>query len=212
MRGATRTHKAMQMVASLFQSTLLMRGATCQVNEMTRQQIISIHAPHARSDVAPTIPCFLYSISIHAPHARSDNLFPCLTFMDTMISIHAPHARSDPLVLHICFDAFLFQSTLLMRGATGRSPTTLSVRTHFNPRSSCEERRASWCVITQYRNFNPRSSCEERHYNEQQRYFNDLFQSTLLMRGATERLYLQDSTENFNPRSSCEERRISRTM
>ena len=34
----------------------------------------------------------------------------------------------------------IFQSTLLMRGATRQSPTSPSTTRHFNPRSSCEER------------------------------------------------------------------------
>ena len=59
-------------------------------------------------------------ISIHAPHARSDLLSDCHHTNQAAISIHAPHARSDgkhemKLVLE-----FEFQSTLLMRGATSR--------------------------------------------------------------------------------------------
>ena len=59
---------------------------------------ISIHAPHARSDIRL---CGRSStgaiISIHAPHARSD--LSCLVPHDARdISIHAPHARSDCLI------------------------------------------------------------------------------------------------------------------
>ena len=36
--------------SAIFQSTLLMRGATSQVRSVGRMSIISIHAPHARSD------------------------------------------------------------------------------------------------------------------------------------------------------------------
>ena len=35
-----------------------------------------------------------------------------------IISIHAPHARSDPLVVIYALALEIFQSTLLMRGAT----------------------------------------------------------------------------------------------
>ena len=49
MRGAT--HAAyMQMQNTLFQSTLLMRGATDLTLEYIPDNPISIHAPHARSD------------------------------------------------------------------------------------------------------------------------------------------------------------------
>ena len=79
----------------------------------------------------------------------------------------------------------IFQSTLLMRGATMLNTVTASSSIHFNPRSSCEERRGKYCfavlqksisihapharsdkkrVCTHARQsyFNPRSSCEER--------------------------------------------------
>ena len=58
----------------------------------------------------------------------------------------------------------LFQSTLLMRGATTQTVTlTDKLSSHFNPRSSCEERRITTLDDMQA----------------------DIFQSTLLMRGAT---------------------------
>ena len=34
-------------------------------------------------------------ISIHAPHARSDMSYPMVYLDHNQISIHAPHARSD---------------------------------------------------------------------------------------------------------------------
>ena len=39
----------------IFQSTLLMRGATKSYCNAAKSQIISIHAPHARSDVCPLV-------------------------------------------------------------------------------------------------------------------------------------------------------------
>ena len=50
MRGATQLRLSIIMVL-LFQSTLLMRGATCHLNHLHEVIIISIHAPHARSDM-----------------------------------------------------------------------------------------------------------------------------------------------------------------
>ena len=58
------------------------------------------------------------AISIHAPHARSDFCKCRATCRTLAISIHAPHARSDALPRSSLLDCFLFQSTLLMRGAT----------------------------------------------------------------------------------------------
>ena len=82
----------------------------------------------------------LRKISIHAPHARSDGVYPLKTDWK-QISIHAPHARSDSThsgmerdmhrnfnprssceerrgVISLKTADRIFQSTLLMRGAT----------------------------------------------------------------------------------------------
>ena len=97
-----------------------------------------------------------------------------------------------------------------MRGATYSSYLHCRYLGYFNPRSSCEERLelvGGAGGTNKY--FNPRSSCEERPV-----FFvgweccNMLFQSTLLMRGATRQVKLMPRyPRHFNPRSSCEERR-----
>ena len=84
-----------QQACKEFQSTLLMRGATPPACAANPHQHISIHAPHARSDVQDRHRQILFRISIHAPHARSD-LEPHHRVALIGISIHAPHARSDP--------------------------------------------------------------------------------------------------------------------
>ena len=92
-----------------------------RLKRMTNEQLvnISIHAPHARSDlVEGPVPLVVLGISIHAPHARSDVKEKHLAKLGEIISIHAPHARSDP-----CW-----------RGRHNGCQ-------YFNPRSSCEERR-----------------------------------------------------------------------
>ena len=107
------------------------------------------------------------------------------------------------------FNALLiFQSTLLMRGATLSSNLTVLSIPNFNPRSSCEERlragtsnqghlpisihapHARSDMVNSSRgkkpcNFNPRSSCEERLPIASKELWRLVFQSTLLMRGAT---------------------------
>ena len=72
-----------------------------------------------------------------------------------------------------------------MRGATNFSCSILSKYFHFNPRSSCEERRDSGNTDGTRHNFNPRSSCEERPNVIRSQAKHSVFQSTLLMRGAT---------------------------
>ncbi len=139
MRGAT-AKVGVRCKTGEFQSTLLMRGATrrrpgpaealhhfnprssCEERRLfshgrRRENHISIHAPHARSDdllqrigtltLTHFNPrssceerrplqmyCHYRHISIHAPHARSDEEMREREQQD-FISIHAPHARSD---------------------------------------------------------------------------------------------------------------------
>ena len=63
--------------------------------QFIRKYIISIHAPHARSDSeGEAYTDVVYKISIHAPHARSDIVQRRKDRLRP-ISIHAPHARSD---------------------------------------------------------------------------------------------------------------------
>ena len=84
-------------MALIFQSTLLMRGATTAYTDYIYQyDAISIHAPHARSDrYCPDGDLGKHNISIHAPHARSDRHVRAPRPHGIPISIHAPHARSD---------------------------------------------------------------------------------------------------------------------
>ncbi len=101
-----------------------------------------------------------FLILIHAPHARSDHCFGPIV-METGISIHAPHARSD-MTSSTKRASWLFQSTLLMRGATNDC-TTWDTALLFQ--STLLMRGAT------IEPFDVRLS--------------SLFQSTLLMRGAT---------------------------
>ena len=80
-------------------------------------------------------------ISIHAPHARSDLIKSYKPNVSVQISIHAPHARSDMTGQDRGKTYIGFQSTLLMRGATQNTQHTTVLLVYFNPRSSCEERR-----------------------------------------------------------------------
>ena len=146
-----------------FQSTLLMRGATCAWPGICSGDTISIHAPHARSDA----------------RARRGS---CLA------SYFNPRSSCEerPDLAVRAFEVSEFQSTLLMRGATGTCVTANIYHRDFNPRSSCEERRGSRKVIGQYSRFQStllmRGATCAPTSNRQHR---SKFQSTLLMRGAT---------------------------
>ena len=139
MRGATRAGRQGD-VGMTFQSTLPMRGATRRSRASGKQDIISIHAPHAGSDQGhhchkrdggnfnPRSPC-----GERPPRSTSSS--GSATFQSTLpmrgatrlhypasrlqrISIHAPHAGSDADGYVWLSVQLKFQSTLPMRGAT----------------------------------------------------------------------------------------------
>mgnify|MGYP003370240816 CR=1 FL=1 len=172
--------------------------------EDTKAFIISIHAPHARSDVPSSFIHRAILISIHAPHARSD-FYTCHCsgngrFQSTLLMRGATRqetATSESLQFQstlLMRGATLpaitllkksrFQSTLLMRGATNQKAAGLATRDisiHApHARSDNFKRIESPIGI----DFNPRSSCEERRHRH--------ISAGLL--------------PYFNPRSSCEER------
>ena len=157
----------MDCMEGIFQSTLPVRGATRIKKNAQYNSNISIHAPRAGSD---DIGYWLYTedgISIHAPRAGSDR---------------ARQAQRQA--------SGVFQSTLPVRGATTRTPSTSPQRLNFNPRSPCGERlRDTFGCLFYWRHFNPRSPCGERR--------------EVPLKGP-------QSPHNFNPRSPCGERRKRR--
>ena len=113
--------------------------------------------------------------------ATKENI--CLKWCDC-ISIHAPHARSD-----------------------SARRMALSIPSHFNPRSSCEERLWVSSVTPLLFYFNPRSSCEERR--DVKTYSAQSYTISIHAPHARSDLWVSPSYRhgrNFNPRSSCEER------
>ena len=93
-----------------------MRGATKDAGKQKKSQCISIHAPHARSDL-PTPPLRLAIVFQSTLLMRGATRALHICQRPDRISIHAPHARSD-----------------------GTHRRVAGADSHFNPRSSCEER------------------------------------------------------------------------
>ena len=169
--------------------------------------MISIHAPHTRSDPHPGALRGGDAISIHAPHTRSDHILKDLSLYN-LISIHAPHTRSDE-----------------------KGDIIRYVSPDFNPRSSYEERRQGCLdgiavLVISIHAPHTRSDNQDRFpviviqfqstllIRGATRSWPDtmrlhcIFQSTLLIRGATlARLARLARKVYFNPRSSYEERR-----
>ena len=184
-----------------------MRGATRYgITGLSIFSLISIHAPHARSDA---IAGELYGgccdfnprSSCEERRAILSEVVPVAEFQSTLlmrgatheqdknfgklaISIHAPHARSDDLQY------------------LGTDESKISIHA---PHARSDAIALSSSVLSRY--FNPRSSCEERQPNKDAPMTPAAFQSTLLMRGATSTIArVLQVFFYFNPRSSCEER------
>ena len=169
---------------------------------------ISIHAPHARSDFIlwhrreqhrhfnPRSSCEerpicfattgdFDDISIHAPHARSD---PRIRSGRGCCDDFNPRSSCEerPLYPNSSISAIIFQSTLLMRGATDSRRNLARPGPYFNPRSSCEERPLSRLAPHDARDISihaPHARSDRPLLSSLEEVF--LFQSTLLMRGAT---------------------------
>ena len=187
-----------------------MRGATYLLCENVAGHMISIHAPHARSDwrrsfrrastsyFNPRSSCEerhgktsllwqMAKISIHAPHARSDDAGEAGTD-DHKISIHAPHARSDAPWI----DALVSWTKISIHAPHARSDDILDTF------GALEDTFQSTLLM---RGATPPTPTSANAV---------IFQSTLLMRGATMMSTRSARTSsNFNPRSSCEERRCT---
>ena len=105
-------------VASKFQSTLPVRGATVEMIDSGKYGLISIHAPRAGSDENPR--------RIKSPQKHFNPRSPCgerpycrvRHFQRFRISIHAPRAGSDHRLILGKERGNGFQSTLPVRGAT----------------------------------------------------------------------------------------------
>ena len=162
MRGATGTTYGALLFPLIFQSTLLMRGATAQGlddHELYKFQSTLL----MRGATYKSRRHFDgFHISIHAPHARSDEALKA-RIRAYRISIHAPHARSD----------------------IGRHPSASSCW-NFNPRSSCEERRpiAELAYVGEGISIHAPHARSDNKVAEMSAW-DWSFQSTLLMRGAT---------------------------
>ena len=186
MRGATRSPSRSALTIR-FQSTLLMRGATEIIPQQVPQDIISIHAPHARSDCRLRPPSGIALRHFNPRSSCEERLHSCRSslshcaFQSTLLMRGATTILENQHLKH-----GIFQSTLLMRGATRQLLAFLRPTNNFNPRSSCEERRGCLPARGSDRVF--QSTLLMRGATILLRFFivsSSRFQSTLLMRGAT---------------------------
>ena len=185
-----------------------MRGATPFVLWLSLPQKISIHTPHAGSDIKLMLSAPLMVISIHTPHAGSDGFSFRALMIRWHFNPHSPCGERPRCQLHRLLQQ-LFQSTLPMRGAT-RAPKELqnlcSISIHTPHAGS--DRKQQGRTVGGMSNFNPHSPCGERpalendkqyleqisihtphagsdFYKKSRIFRSNKFQSTLPMRGAT---------------------------
>ena len=153
-------------------------------------------------------------ISIHAPHARSDLEFHCLALVPYYFNPRSScEERHD--VDAISADIVEFQSTLLMRGAT--EVVLLDVLIPLFQSTLLMRGATAWTrMATSSTLFQTTLRPPRATLSTFSTHASLVFQSTLLMRGATRRLMPSTAAIcHFNPRPSCEERpngRFSRAM
>ena len=169
----------------LFQSTLLVRGAT----KMLSMSYVTI------------------TISIHAPRERSDNRIKCRVGSWKNFNPRSSwEERLKLLIFHMTLAEF--QSTLLVRGATICCISGSACILYFNPRSSWEERPSDLKIPFCSCYFNPRSSWEERLRLSLFRGIQWHFNPRSSWEERQKILCLWNAFSNFNPRSSWEERQL----
>ncbi|BBB49048.1 hypothetical protein Pelsub_P2279 [Pelolinea submarina] len=163
MRGATCKIMCAVIYQAIFQSTPPMRGATLfWFTWRVAIFHISIHAPHAGSDLFQRLVKPMIVVFQSTPPMRGATLSFLRAGVQGYISIHAPHAGSDRLRQ---FGVFLIQISIHAPHAGSDFP---------------------WTKITPFRYyFNPRPPCGERLFPSGFPSAPFLFQSTPPMRGAT---------------------------
>ena len=156
--------------------------------------LISIHAPRAGSDkcsfgLTPSE----FNFNPRSPCGERPNDGKIGTLANNF-NPRSPCGERRFNASFMIFTARLFQSTLPVRGATRRPRLTYTL----NPRSPCGERHAARDgPICRPADFNPRSPCGERQVLVRPHTVRVQFQSTLPVRGATQRRQDRHAGEQF---------------
>ena len=163
MRGATRGQRHIKSSPSYFNPRSSCEERRGGARDLPGQLQISIHAPHARSDME--------KLGFEKTGEK---------FQSTLL-MRGATPQAGRHVLGLDFNP---------RSSCEERPRAFPWYSDnigdFNPRSSCEERLPMLQLPGMRKKyFNPRSSCEERHPRRCLPKREAAFQSTLLMRGAT---------------------------
>ena len=161
LRGATTTVTS-QFTALKFQSTLPLRGATVWGPDVLPDAWISIHAPLTGSDQLGDSRRRINFISIHAPLTGSDNCIGYGRLIFAHFNPRSPYGERQFKVLSREATK-IFQSTLPLRGATCLlidceiQVRNISIHAPLTGSDPCFN-RSSPCWVY----FNPRSPYGER--------------------------------------------------
>ena len=122
LRGATDGSASVAPVGRVSTHAPLAGSDLCHIPAASRLHTVSTHAPLAGSDgVELAIVLRSEVVSTHAPLAGSD-IWECLMKGALMsVSTHAPLAGSDDPTPKVNINAWVFQPTLPLRGATIQS-------------------------------------------------------------------------------------------
>ena len=205
-----------------------MRGATVKKFNFSISTPISIHAPHAGSDVGGIFRLGADGISIHAPHAGSDIIARRYQPDSFYFNPRSP-CGERPLLSKESVKGYVFQSTLPMRGATQKmtvDPIGYYISIHaphagsdeactieipvkgisiHAPHAGSDDVLLSMFDADGISIHAPHAGSDDTHLHAPWCIIK--FQSTLPMRGATRKMLIEKKLKhNFNPRSPCGER------
>ena len=185
-----------------------MRGATFVSIVLCKICRISIHTPHAGSDVsARDFPVHSQKFQSTLPMRGATRSYISCVSCDFYFNPHSP-CGERPLDHRENIPHVRFQSTLPMRGATAFFSGFHILHFYFNPHSPCGERRQAFhstfnvfhiSIHTPHAGSDSMTPAAIMDFSR--------FQSTLPMRGATKSLRSFSPVRlYFNPHSPCGER------
>ena len=171
------------------------------------EPLISIHAPHARSDSARNAILRGCYISIHAPHARSDSQLPSSS---SVAGYFNPRSSCEERreAIPAANDTTVFQSTLLMRGATTTGLMHYlgcDISIHA-PHARSDYTQAPALPDSLISIHAPHARSDTR-LQSSARPWRQISIHAPHARSDSSQLSMSGTRVDFNPRSSCEERR-----
>ena len=193
LAGRDNGQNYMWSVATGFQPTRPLRGATIQRLHSQRAVLISTHAPLAGRDKRENVHRHLLGISTHAPLAGRD-LRDVARHRHVSISTHAPLAGRD-CEKHNTNIATVISTHAPLAGRDDRRPRRQKDHQDFNPRAPCGARRNGVRAAYMSARFQPtRPLRGATRFTRITLSALSAFQPTRPLRGATDMYSVSDDT------------------